>query len=149
MINTLNISADRLIQVSGWLFIFQAGLISIILLLKLTIIPIDALESEDLSAYEPLLAAGFFFIGRGILKKKEWIRGIALWILWLRLIISVPLELFTETNNSIWIILIDSLINVCLILFLTRPNVKKCFIDKQANQSSEPTLKSPGDSVDV
>ena len=112
----------------------QAILISITLILKLTVIPIDALEPDDLSAYEPLLAVGIFFMGRGILKKKEWIRGLALWVLWLRLVAGIPVAIITKEYHPIWIFMLDALINAYLIFALTRPQVKKDFIENQANQ---------------
>ena len=145
MTNEFKIDADHMIRVSGWLFILQAILISVTLILKLTVIPIDALASDNLSAYEPLLAVGLFFIGRGILKKKEWIRGFALWVLWLRLIVGAPVVWITKGYSPIWIFLIDILINAYLIFSLTRPYVKKCFVENLANQKFELTVKTPGD----
>lgn len=98
MNETSKTKSDRLIKICGWLFIVQASLVAITLLLNLTIIPNDSLEAEDLSAFDPLVIVGLFFLGKGILKKKEWIRSLAVWILGLRLIVVLPLSLLIETH---------------------------------------------------
>lgn len=145
MDNRSKLKADGLIKISGWLFIIQSALVAITLILKLTVIPIDSLESDDFSTFEPLVIVGLFFLGRGILKRKEWIRGLAVWILGIRLIVGLPLSLLLEMNYPIWSIIIDAIINICLIAILIQPNVKKQFTEKMANQNMEPTVKTPID----
>ena len=137
------IKTDRLIKICGWLFIAQAGLIAVLLILKLTLIPIDSLEADDLSTGDPLLIVGLFFIGKGILNQKEWIRGLAVWILGLRLIVGLPYSLLAQTNYPTWGIIVDAIINICLLVILVRPNIKEQFIEKLANQKLEPTVKTP------
>jgi hypothetical protein len=134
---------DRLIKICGWLLITQAALIAITLFLKLTIIPIDSLEADDLSTYEPVLIVGLYFLGKGILNQKEWIRGLAIWVLGLRLIVGFPFSLLAETHHPIWSIIIDAIINICLIAILVRPGIKQQFIEKSANQKLDPAVKTP------
>ncbi len=137
-------NTDRLIKICGWLFILQAGLIAVLLILKLTVIPIDSLEADDFSTGDPLLIVGLFFIGKGILNKKEWIRGLAIWILGLRLIIGLPFCLLTETHYPMWSIIIDVIINAFLIAILVRPDIKEEFIGKMANQGVDLTPDGAG-----
>jgi hypothetical protein len=143
MKETSKFKTDRLIKICGWLFIAQASLIAVVLILKLTFIPIDSLVADDLSTGDPILIVGLFFIGKGVLNKKEWIRGLAVWILGLRLIVGLPYSLLAQTNYPTWGIIVDAIINICLLVILVRPNIKQQFTEETANQSSEPTCITP------
>ena len=125
MEETSKLKTDRLIKICGWLFIAQAGLIAVALILKLTVIPIDTLEADDLSTGDPILIVGLFFIGKGILNKKEWIRGLAVWVLGLRLLVGFPYSLLAQTNYPTWGIIVDAIINICLLVILVRANIEK------------------------
>lgn len=85
-------------------------------------------ERNMIDIYDPILAIGLIVLGRGLLNLKEWTRSIVDWASRISLVV-IPLAMLFK---RLFILegIMDLLISVVVIFYLTQPVIKEHFKSK-------------------
>ena len=57
---------------------------------------------EDLNVYQPILYVGFYFLGVGIGRKKEWARIFLLYLAFAGLVVVLGYAIYTRSFGTFW-----------------------------------------------
>ncbi|MDD5679736.1 MAG: hypothetical protein PHI59_00620 [Candidatus Omnitrophica bacterium] len=135
----MGIEKERPLEVSiiGWLFILS-GFAAFLTLFIITFF-VNSENSQYLfncvhySAYDPIFWVGVIFLGRGLLKLQKWALLVTTWIAKIFCVVVVILFVVHLLGIKTLNIIIDGkdtfslVINLIILYYLTRPDIKEQF----------------------